>query len=190
MKLIERVIGKRVVYSGNYLSTEQQTVVLPDGRQAIRDIVRPPRRAPRHNRSPGVRGGDRPSPAAPLQTLQILFRRRLFYGLDSAFLSPGARSRPDRPPRRHRVPRGPPDPFRGSVSLGPGKQDRGREEHHRNPLGAAPACTDAVSRSATRCRTPRLVPFHLVRTDGKIVRWPIRMTARHFIVRLIKLERH
>ena len=42
MKLIERVIGKRVVYSGNYLSTEQQTVVLPDGRQAIRDIVRPP----------------------------------------------------------------------------------------------------------------------------------------------------
>jgi ADP-ribose pyrophosphatase len=42
MKLIERVIGKRVVYSGGYLSTEQHTVVLPDGRQAIRDIVRPP----------------------------------------------------------------------------------------------------------------------------------------------------
>ena len=42
MKLIERVIGKRVVYAGKYLSTEQQTVVLPDGRQAIRDIVRPP----------------------------------------------------------------------------------------------------------------------------------------------------
>ena len=42
MKLIERVIGKRVVYSGSYLSTEQPTVILPDGRQAIRDIVRPP----------------------------------------------------------------------------------------------------------------------------------------------------
>jgi len=42
MKLIERVIRKRVVYVGRYLSTEQQTVVLPDGRQAIRDIVRPP----------------------------------------------------------------------------------------------------------------------------------------------------
>jgi len=42
MKLIERVIGKRVVYAGNYLSTEQHTVILPDGRRAIRDIVRPP----------------------------------------------------------------------------------------------------------------------------------------------------
>jgi ADP-ribose pyrophosphatase len=42
MRLIERVIGKRVVYAGHYLSTEQRTVVLPDGRQAIRDIVRPP----------------------------------------------------------------------------------------------------------------------------------------------------
>src|SRR3972149_8911806 len=42
MKLIERVIGKRVVYTGNYLSTEQHTVILPDGRRAIRDIVRPP----------------------------------------------------------------------------------------------------------------------------------------------------
>jgi len=42
MKLIERVIRKRVVYVGRYLSTEQQTVVLPDGRHAIRDIVRPP----------------------------------------------------------------------------------------------------------------------------------------------------
>jgi len=42
MRLIERVIRKRVVYVGRYLSTEQQTVVLPDGRQAIRDIVRPP----------------------------------------------------------------------------------------------------------------------------------------------------
>ncbi|MBI2903500.1 MAG: NUDIX hydrolase [Candidatus Methylomirabilis oxyfera] len=42
MKLIERVVGKRVVYAGNYLSTEQQMVILPDGRKAIRDIVRPP----------------------------------------------------------------------------------------------------------------------------------------------------
>lgn len=42
MKLIERVLGTQVVYAGKYLSTEQQTVLLPDGRQAIRDIVRPP----------------------------------------------------------------------------------------------------------------------------------------------------
>ena len=42
MKLIEQVLGTQVVYAGPYLSTEQQTVVLPDGRQAIRDIVRPP----------------------------------------------------------------------------------------------------------------------------------------------------
>ncbi len=42
MKLIERVIGTRVVYAGTYLSTEQRTVLLPDGRRATRDIVRPP----------------------------------------------------------------------------------------------------------------------------------------------------
>ena len=42
MKLIERVLATQVVYAGAYLSTEQQTVVLPDGRQTIRDIVRPP----------------------------------------------------------------------------------------------------------------------------------------------------
>ena len=42
MKLIERVIRKRIVYVGRYLSAEQQTVVLPDGRHATRDIVRPP----------------------------------------------------------------------------------------------------------------------------------------------------
>lgn len=42
MKLIEQVLGTQVVYTGAYLSTEQQTVVLPDGRQVIRDIVRPP----------------------------------------------------------------------------------------------------------------------------------------------------
>ena len=42
MKLIERVIRRRIVYMGRYLSTEQRTVVLPDGRHATRDIVRPP----------------------------------------------------------------------------------------------------------------------------------------------------
>lgn len=42
MKLIEHVLDIQVVYAGRYLSTEQQTVVLPDGRRAIRDIVRPP----------------------------------------------------------------------------------------------------------------------------------------------------
>ena len=31
-----------MVYAGNYLSTEQYAVILPDGRSAIRDIVRPP----------------------------------------------------------------------------------------------------------------------------------------------------
>lgn len=42
MKLIEHVLSTQVVYAGKYLSTEQQTVILPDGRQAVRDIVRPP----------------------------------------------------------------------------------------------------------------------------------------------------
>ena len=42
MKLIEQIVSTQVVYAGKYLSTEQQTVILPDGRQAIRDIVRPP----------------------------------------------------------------------------------------------------------------------------------------------------
>lgn len=42
MKLIEHILSTQVVYAGKYLSTEQQTVVLPDGRQAIRDIVHPP----------------------------------------------------------------------------------------------------------------------------------------------------
>lgn len=42
MKLIEHILSTQVVYAGKYLSTEQQTVVLPDGRQAVRDIVRPP----------------------------------------------------------------------------------------------------------------------------------------------------
>ncbi len=42
MKLIEHILSTQVVYAGKYLSTEQQTVVLPDGRQTVRDIVRPP----------------------------------------------------------------------------------------------------------------------------------------------------
>lgn len=42
MKLIEQVLSTQVVYAGKYLSAEQQTVVLPDGRRATRDIVRPP----------------------------------------------------------------------------------------------------------------------------------------------------
>ena len=42
MKLIERVVGKRVVYAGKYLSAELHRVILPDGRRALRDIVRPP----------------------------------------------------------------------------------------------------------------------------------------------------
>ncbi|MBZ0169805.1 MAG: NUDIX hydrolase [Kofleriaceae bacterium] len=42
MKLFEQVLRTQVVYAGAYLSTERRTVVLPDGRQAIRDIVRPP----------------------------------------------------------------------------------------------------------------------------------------------------
>jgi ADP-ribose pyrophosphatase len=42
MKLIEHILSTQIVYTGKYLSAEQQTVVLPDGRQAVRDIVRPP----------------------------------------------------------------------------------------------------------------------------------------------------
>lgn len=42
VKLFEQVLRTQVVYAGAYLSTERRTVVLPDGRQAIRDIVRPP----------------------------------------------------------------------------------------------------------------------------------------------------
>ncbi|NJD67658.1 MAG: NUDIX hydrolase [candidate division NC10 bacterium] len=42
MKLIEQILSTKVVYAGHYLSTERQTVILPNGRQAIRDIVRPP----------------------------------------------------------------------------------------------------------------------------------------------------
>jgi ADP-ribose pyrophosphatase len=42
MKLIEHILSTQVVYAGKYLSTEQQTVLLPNRQTAIRDIVRPP----------------------------------------------------------------------------------------------------------------------------------------------------
>lgn len=40
--LRERVIQRRVVFHGRYLCAEEQTVVLPDGTEAIREIVSPP----------------------------------------------------------------------------------------------------------------------------------------------------
>jgi len=40
--LIEELISKRIVYRGKYVQTEEQTVRLPDGKEAIREIVSPP----------------------------------------------------------------------------------------------------------------------------------------------------
>jgi len=42
MRLVEKVIRRRVVYRGRYLTAERWDVRLPDGRRARRDIVRPP----------------------------------------------------------------------------------------------------------------------------------------------------
>ena len=42
MKLREKVLQRRVVYAGNYLTTYQYLVRLPDGKTAARDIVQPP----------------------------------------------------------------------------------------------------------------------------------------------------
>lgn len=42
MDLRERLVKRRVVYAGHYLSTEEYTVRLPDGRRTVREIVRPP----------------------------------------------------------------------------------------------------------------------------------------------------
>jgi len=42
MKLREKILRRRVVYTGNYLTTHQYLVRLPNGKTAIRDIVRPP----------------------------------------------------------------------------------------------------------------------------------------------------
>ncbi|MFQ5780240.1 MAG: NUDIX hydrolase [Nitrospiria bacterium] len=42
MNLEEKLIRKRVVYQGRYLRAEEQIVRLPDGSEAIREIVSPP----------------------------------------------------------------------------------------------------------------------------------------------------
>lgn len=42
MRLQEKVLKRRVVYAGNYLTTHLYVVRLPDGTTATRDIVRPP----------------------------------------------------------------------------------------------------------------------------------------------------
>ena len=42
MGLRERLVRRRVVYAGHYLSTEEHTVRLPDGRRAVREIIIPP----------------------------------------------------------------------------------------------------------------------------------------------------
>ena len=40
--LIEELVSTRVVYQGKYVRTYEQTVKLPDGKEAIREIVSPP----------------------------------------------------------------------------------------------------------------------------------------------------
>lgn len=42
MDLDEKLINTRIVFQGQYLSAEERTVELPDGRIALREIVRPP----------------------------------------------------------------------------------------------------------------------------------------------------
>lgn len=42
MNLKEEVIGRNIVYQGRYLQTEEQTVRLPDQREAKREIIIPP----------------------------------------------------------------------------------------------------------------------------------------------------
>ncbi len=42
MDFEEKVIQKRIVYQGHYLRAEEQTVLLPDGKEAQREIVIPP----------------------------------------------------------------------------------------------------------------------------------------------------
>ncbi|MFQ5847291.1 MAG: NUDIX domain-containing protein [Candidatus Methylomirabilales bacterium] len=42
MRLREKVLTRRVVYAGSYLTTYQYRVRLPDGNATTRDIVRPP----------------------------------------------------------------------------------------------------------------------------------------------------
>jgi ADP-ribose pyrophosphatase len=45
MRLREKVLKRRVVYAGGYLTAHQYLVRLPDGSTATRDIVRPPEAA-------------------------------------------------------------------------------------------------------------------------------------------------
>lgn len=42
MRLREKVLKRRVVYAGGYLTAHQYLVRLPDGNTATRDIIRPP----------------------------------------------------------------------------------------------------------------------------------------------------
>ncbi|HIE64558.1 MAG: NUDIX hydrolase [Nitrospira sp.] len=42
MDLEEKLIRKKTVYQGRYLRTEEHTVRLPDGKEALREIVSPP----------------------------------------------------------------------------------------------------------------------------------------------------
>lgn len=42
MDLEEELIRKKIVYQGRYLRTEEQTLRLPDGTEALREIVSPP----------------------------------------------------------------------------------------------------------------------------------------------------
>ena len=42
MNLEQKVVKTEVVFEGRYVKTEIQTVLLPDGRQATREIVSPP----------------------------------------------------------------------------------------------------------------------------------------------------
>ncbi len=42
MDLEEKLVRKKVVYQGKYIRTEEQIVRLPDGTEAVREIVSPP----------------------------------------------------------------------------------------------------------------------------------------------------
>ncbi|MFY9268490.1 MAG: NUDIX hydrolase [Candidatus Manganitrophaceae bacterium] len=42
MELEERLVRKKVVYQGKYIRAEEQVVRLPDGSEAVREIVSPP----------------------------------------------------------------------------------------------------------------------------------------------------
>ncbi len=42
MSLEEKLIRTRTVYQGRYVRTEERVVRLPDGRESVREIVRPP----------------------------------------------------------------------------------------------------------------------------------------------------